>query len=113
MLVETHLIITDQFDEYEVKWCGKLIDSNPVLNKDGLPTFILITNDKHFEFETFDIDYVVKQAKKFTKTKGKEAYTTGKSYIYIKQKNDKDKLLGVVYRYHTRKFAPMFDDIPI
>lgn len=31
MRVKTHLIVTDQYDEYKVKWHKRLLDSNPKL----------------------------------------------------------------------------------
>ena len=41
-MIKTHLIVTGQWEEYDVKWCGRLIDTNPVL-KNGMPTFVIIT----------------------------------------------------------------------
>lgn len=113
MLMKTHLITIDQWDEYEVKWHKSLASINPVLNKDGLPTFILKTLDGRFEFTTLDIKYIVRQAKRLTKVKGREAVTIGRTFICVKTGNTSDIQLGTVYRKHTRKYAPMFDDVPI
>jgi hypothetical protein len=43
VLVKTHLIVTDQYEDYTVKWCGRLLDCKPLL-KNGLPIFVIITN---------------------------------------------------------------------
>ena len=42
IMVKTHLIITDIHEEYHMKWCGKLFDAKPALNKDGMPVFAIV-----------------------------------------------------------------------
>ena len=29
VLVKTHLIVTDIHDEYNIKWCGRILDAEP------------------------------------------------------------------------------------
>ena len=41
MLVKTHLIVVDQYDEYKVRWTKRLIETKPKLNENGLPVFIV------------------------------------------------------------------------
>ena len=40
MLVKTHLIITDQYDDYEVKYVAKLIDLTPSLTSRNSMSFV-------------------------------------------------------------------------
>lgn len=111
MLVKTHLIVKDQWDEFDVRWVRRLKDVTPKLDKLGYPTFIVFSNYGRVEIPTFDIKYVENQAKKFACPKGRGSFTTDKSYIYIKTEDD-DVLLGVVTKNHFRKYAPMYDEIP-
>lgn len=111
MLVKTHLIVKDQWDDFEVNWIQRLKDTNPKLNENGLPTFIIISNSGRLEMSTIDINSVEKQAKKFAYPRGRGSLTIDKSYIYIKEEKE-EVLLGVVTKNHHRKYAPMYDDIP-
>ena len=70
MKVKTHLIVTDQYEEYEVKWHSRLIDTNPIL-KNGMPIFVLISACGRMELNTIDLPYLEKQAKHFTYPKGR------------------------------------------
>lgn len=110
MLVKTHLIVTDQYEDYTVKWCGRLIDTNPVL-KNGMPTFVIITNSGRMEMNTIDLLEVERQAKKFTYPRGRGSVTTDKGYIYVITQGGEEKLLGVVIHNHIRKYAPMYDEV--
>jgi hypothetical protein len=111
MLVKTHLIITNQYDKYNIKYVGKLIDADPELNQKGIPTFILISNKGRMEIETLDINYVETIAKNFAYPRGRGAVTSDKTRIYIKEKDNKEKLLTIVEKIHIRKYAPMFDEV--
>lgn len=107
---KTHLIVIDQYDEYEVKWVHRLVDTNPKLDERGYPTFAILSNKGRMELKTFDMNYLEKQAKKFTYPRGRGALTTDKGYIYIKEENE-EVLVAVVTHRHIRKYAPMFDEI--
>lgn len=111
MRVKTHLIVTDQYDEYEVKWHKRLLDSKPELTN-GMPTFILIRHSGgRTELNTIDILYLEKTAKKFTFPRGRGSVTTDKTDIYIKEVNGNEKLMATVTHNHIRKYAPMYDEI--
>jgi hypothetical protein len=110
MRVKTHLIVTDQYEDYKVKWCGRLLDADPKL-KNGLPIFIITTNSGRMELNTLDLVEVERQAKKFTYPRGRGSITTDKGFIYIKENNGNEKLLGVVIHNHIRKYAPMYDEL--
>ena len=111
MLVKTHLIITDQYDDYEVKYVAKLIDLTPSLISRNSMSFVIVSRNSRYEVNTNDFKFLEETAKKFTITRGKEAYTEGTSRIYIKEKGDKETLLAIVRRKHYRVFAPMYDDV--
>lgn len=111
MLVKTHLIVTDQWDDYEVKWVNSLSKiSNPILDDKGYPTFAIISNKGRMEIKTFDMAYLEQSAKRHTFPRGRGSVTQDKGYIYIKTKEG-EVLLGIVIHSHYRKYAPMFDDI--
>lgn len=110
MLVKTHLIVTDQYEDYTVKWCGRLLDCKPIF-KNGLPIFVIITNNGRMEMNTIDLSEVERQAKKFTYPRGRGSVTTDKGFIYIKEDGGGEKLLGVVVHNHIRKYAPMYDEL--
>ena len=109
-LVKTHLIVTGQYEEYTVKWTGRLMDCNPVL-KNGMPIFVIIANNGRIEMNTIDLAAVELQAKKFTCPKGRGTVTTDKGFIYIKEVNGNEKVLGVVIHDHIRKYAQMYDEL--
>jgi len=110
MLVKTHLIVTDQYDDYRIKWVRRLIDTHPKLNDKGLPTFVIIANQGRLEMNTVNMGDVAAQAKKFTFPRGRGAITTDKGFIYIKEEKE-EVLLGVVIHDHIRKYAPMYDEV--
>ena len=110
MRVKTHLIVTDQWDEYGVKWYGKIADSNPLF-KNNLPIFVIITKQGRVELNTLNLKEVEKVAKRMAFPRGRGSITTDKAYIYIKEENGGEKIMGVVERCHVRKYAPMFDEV--
>mgnify|MGYP000000535356 FL=1 len=110
MKVKTHLITISQHDDYEVKWVNRLIDMKPQL-KNELPTFVIISNKGRMELNTINILQVEKAAMKFSMPKGKESITSDRSYIYIKEQNNIETLLGIITHYHVRDFAPMYDEL--
>ena len=108
--IKTHLIVKEQYDEYKVKWCGRLIDSTPEL-KNGMPIFVIIANKGRMELNTLDLFDVERQAKKFTYPRGRGSLTTDKGFIYVKEQGGGEKLIGVVVHNHIRKYAPMYDEL--
>ena len=110
MKVQTHLIVTGQYEEYEVKWHGRLIDTNPKLER-GMPIFVLISACGRMELNTIDLPYLEKLAKRFTYPKGRGSCTVDKCYIYIKEVDGNEKLIGTVTHNRIRKYAPVYDEL--
>ena len=108
--IKTHLIVTDVHDEFNIKWCGKIVDTNPVL-RNGLPIFILISSESRDELNTINIKHIENCAKRLTCPKGRSAVSTDKTYIYIKEVSGKDTLIGVVTHNRIKSFAPMYDSV--
>jgi hypothetical protein len=113
VMMKTHLIVTDQYDEYGTRWVRPLSTVEPEFNGEGTLTFAIISNKGRMEFKTFDVNYVQRQAQKFTQPKGRGAKTTDKCYIYVKTKGGTETLIGVVQHDHIRKYAPMYDPVEI
>lgn len=110
MKVKTHLIVTEVKDKYDVNWCGRLLDSNPVI-ENGKPIFIVIGNHHRIEFNTIDTKMLEKYAKRFTQPRGREALTKDCSRIYIKEIDGNEKLACIVTHWRIKTFAPMYDEI--
>ena len=108
--VKTHLIVTDIHEEYNINWCGRIIDSNPVL-KNGMPIFVVAGSNGRMELNTIDMKLIEKWGKKMTYPRGRKAVTTDKSYIYIKEVNGNEKLVCVVTHNHIKKYASMYDRV--
>ena len=109
--VKTHLIIKDIQNEYHMKWCGRLLDANPLLNEHGLPVFAIIGSQNRMEVRTIDINYLEKCAKLMTYPKGRSAYSEDKARIYIKEVDGNEKLIGILTHKRIKTFAPMYDKI--
>ena len=107
---KTHLIITDTHQEYEMNWCGKIVDAKPKL-KNGLPIFIIIGTRGRVELNTIDMNHLERAAKSLTYPKGRSAVSTDTSRIYIKEVDGNDFLLGVMTHKNVKTFAPMFDKV--
>lgn len=110
MKVKTHLITTEQYDEYTVKWHGRLVDTNPDL-KNGMPVWVLQRTNGRMEINTIDLAYLEKQAKHFTYPRGRGSLTTDRTLIYIKEVGGNEKLVATVTHNHIRKYAPMYDEL--
>lgn len=109
-LIKTHLIITDIHEEYEIDWCGKIIDAKPMI-KNHLPIFIVIGDKGRMELNTIDMEKIEKCAKMLTNPKGRSAITKDSSHIYIKEIDGNEKLLGVLRHKRVKTFAPMYDKV--
>ena len=108
--IKTHLIITDIHEEYDINWCGRLLDANPLI-KNGKPVFIIVGNNSRIELNTTDIKRLEEYGKKLTYPKGKEAITTDSSRIYIKEIGGNEKLACVITHRRIKTFAPMYDAV--
>lgn len=109
--VKTHLIVTNQWDEYEVRWVRRLIDTSPLFNSHGTLTFIITGgNGGREEIETFDLNYVAQRAKACTGARGRGSVTIDKSQIYLKEAKG-EVLIGVVTHKHIRQYSPMYDEL--
>ena len=58
MLVKTHLIITDQYDDYEVKYVAKLIDLTPSLTSRNSMSFVIVSRNSRYEVNTNDFKFL-------------------------------------------------------
>lgn len=110
VLVKTHLIVTDVHDEYDMNWCGKIMDAKPKL-KNGLPVFIIISSISRLELNTIDMARIEKCAKAVTRPRGRSAVTTDKAYIYLQEEDNKERLMGVLTHSHVKTYAPMYDKV--
>lgn len=110
MKVKTHLITKDQYDEYTVKWHGRLIDTKPEL-KNGMPVWVLQRTSGRMEINSIDLKYIETMAKKFTRPRGRGSLTSDRTLIYIKELDGKEKHVATVIHNHIRKYAPMYDEL--
>ena len=108
--VKTHLIITDIHDEFDINWCGRIIDSKPLI-KNNKPIFIIVGKEGRIELNTIDMQELEKWGKRLTKPTGREGKTVDQSHIYLKEENGNEKLVCVITHYHIKKYAPMFDEV--
>lgn len=110
VLVKTHLIVTEVHDEYEMDWCGKLADTNPLF-VDDKPVFVIIGSKSRMELNTIDMRVLEDNAKRMTYPKGRQAVTKDVARIYIKEVNGHEHLIGRLTHRHIKCFAPMFDKV--
>ena len=110
VLVKTHLIVTDIHEEYNINWCGKIINTKPKI-KNGKPIFAVIGSRGRIELNTTDMQRVEKCAKLLTAPKGRQAITSDTAHIYIIEENDKETLMGVLTHNHVKSYAPIFDKV--
>ena len=110
VLVKTHLIVTDVHDEYNIKWCGRILDAKPKF-KNNKPIFTIVGGKGRMEVNSTDMKYIEDCAKCLASPKGRAAVTTDTARIYIVQEDDSEKLLGIVTQNHIKSYAPMYDKI--
>ena len=108
--VKTHLIIKGIHSEYDINWCGKMKDADPIWINEK-PLFILIRSTKRVEMNTFDIHEIERIGKLITEPKGRKAVATDRTYIYLKEVNGNDRLMGVITHKRIKTFAPMYDKV--
>ena len=107
-LIKTHLIITDIHEEYKFNWCGKILDSKPMI-ENGKPIFIVAGNNGRMELNTTDMSRVEHCAKLVSRPKGKTAVTTDTVRILVKQEDESEFLVGTLTHNHIKTFVPMRD----
>lgn len=108
VMLKTHLIVSDVHEEYFVKWCGKLIDVNPLLKND-LPIFVIVGSDGRMEVNSIDIKTIEKCAKSLSHPRGREAITSDCARIYILEEDGNERLMGKVFHNHVKQYQQMFD----
>ena len=106
VMVNTRFICIDSQDEYYMKWHRKIIDTNPVFNKNGKLSFAIVGNQSRMEIDTLDMNYLEKCAKLMTRPKGRSAISADKAYIYIKEIDGKETMLGVLTHNRIKTFVP-------
>ena len=106
--IKTHLICTGMYDNYYVKWCGKLIDARPQL-KNGLPIFIIIGTDGRIELNTIDIQTIEKCSKYLCHPRGRAAITSDCARIYLLEEDGSERLMGKVFQNHVKQYQQMYD----
>lgn len=108
--VKTHLIITDIHEEFDINWCGRIIDSKPLI-KNGKPVFIVIGGAGRIELNTINMKDLEYWGKRMTNPRGRKARTVDQSHIYLKEIHGNEKLICVITHNHIKKYAPMFDTV--
>ena len=99
-------IVKDIEDNFHMNWCGKIIDSNPII-KNGKPIFVIIGSHNRLELNTIDFNYIEKCAKRMTFPKGRQAETFDSARIYIKEQNGNEMLMGVLSHLRSKTFVPV------
>ena len=110
VMVKTHLIVSNVYDEYKIDWCGRIADAKPLL-KNGLPVFVIIGGEGRLELNTIDMKHIEECAKKMTRPRGKQAVTTDVARIYIKENNSNEMLIGKVTHNHIKQYQQMYDRV--
>lgn len=106
--LKTHLIVTDVHEEYSIKWCNSIANTKPLFKNDKL-VFIIIGSKERMELNTIDIKMVEENAKRLTHPRGRKAVTTDTAYIYLKEENGHEALIGKVIHNHVKKYQQMYD----
>lgn len=110
VLVKTHLVVTDVHEEYDINWCGKILDVKPKI-KNNMPVFVVVSSRGRMEVNTTDMQRVERCAKLLTAPRGRQAVTTDTARIFIVEENENEALMGVLTHNHVKSYAPMFDKI--
>lgn len=108
VMLKTHLIITNIEDQYSIKWFGSIKNSKPIFEND-LPVFVIIGSNNRVELNTINMKRIEECAKRLTHPRGKEAITSDIAYIYIKEENNHEKLIGKVIHTRIKTFKPVYD----
>lgn len=108
--INTHPIVVGSHEEYDIDWCGQIINTHPKL-KNGMPIFyIKSTEDGRIELNTIDMKRIEQVAKNMTHPCGKGSVTVDRAYIYILEEDNKETLLGIVTHSHIKEYRQMYDE---
>ena len=107
LIMKPHFICTGVENDYQMKWIQKIIDTQPILDKQNRPLFIIVSSTTRLEVNTLDMKYLENCAKRLTYPKGRTAYSTDKAWIYIKEINNKETLIGVLTHNRIKQFVPV------
>lgn len=110
VLVKTHLVVTDVYEEYNINWCGRILDVRPKI-KNNMPVFVVVSSKGRMEVNTTDMQRVERCAKLLTAPKGRQAVTSDTARIFIVEENENEVLMGVLIHNHVKSYAPMFDKV--
>ncbi|WP_440971941.1 hypothetical protein [Megamonas funiformis] len=110
VLVKTHLVVTDVHEEYDINWCGRILDVKPKI-KNNMPVFVVVSSRGRMEVNTTDMQRVERCAKLLTAPRGRQAVTTDTARIFIVEENENEALMGVLTHNHVKSYAPMFDKV--
>ena len=107
VLVKTHLVVTDVHEEYDINWCGRILDVKPKI-KNNMPVFVVVSSRGRMEVNTTDMQRVERCAKLLTAPRGRQAITTDTARIFIVEENENEALLGenLIVTHETSK-APL------
>ena len=108
VMLKTHLIVTDVHEEYFVKWTGSIANAKPLFKND-MPVFVIIGSQARMELNIIDIKRIEECAKRMTHPRGRQAVTTDKAFIYIKEEDGSEKLIGSVSHNHVKQYQQMYD----
>ena len=108
VMLKTHLIVNNTHEEYYVKWLGSIKNSKPLFKND-LPIFVIIGDGRRIELNTIDIKKIEENAKRLTNPHGRQSFTTDTAYIYIKEENNNEKLIGKVIHNHIKEYRQIYD----
>ena len=109
--VKSHLIIKNIHSEFHMNWCGRMRDANPKFDDQGRPIFAIVSSQSRIEINTTNMLYLEECAKKITAPKGRTATTTDRAYIYLKEVDGNERLMGILTHNRVKTFAPMYDKV--
>ena len=110
VLIKSHLIVKEVYEEYNLRWVGRILDAKPKI-ENGMPIFIIVGGGGRSEINTTDMARIERCAKSLTRPRGRQAVTTDTARIYILEENDNEMLLGLLTHNHIKKYAPMHDAV--
>lgn len=110
VLIKSHLVVTDVQDQYDMRWTGRVYDTQPEF-KNGKPIFIIISGYARTELNTTDMVRLEETAKILTRPKGRTAVTSDIARIYIKEIDGKETLLGTLTHKRVKSYAPVYDKV--
>jgi len=110
ILIKSHLIVRDIHSEYNMNWCGRIIDTKPKF-KNGEPIFAIVGGDGRMELATTDMTRLEKCAKLCTRPRGRGKVASDTARIYVIDENDNDHLLGIMTHNRVKEYGQMYDKV--